>query len=63
MSWAGKDVCYRCNTTHPLNDDGERPCPKPPLEDRPADAPAVIFKGTGFYKTDSRKINTASDVM
>lgn len=58
-----KDTCMRCLTTHPLDDNGERPCPKPPFEDKPADAPAVIFKGAGFYKTDSRKINSPSDIL
>lgn len=47
MGALGKDICDRCYTTHPLNDDGERPCPKPPIEINTNFVPAVIWKTAG----------------
>lgn len=62
MSYLGADVCGRCMTTHPLNENGERVCPKPPLEEKKGDGPLIVFKGTGWYHTDSRVIKTPNDV-
>jgi acetyl esterase/lipase len=55
-----KDLCSRCMTTHPLNDDGERVCPKPPSEEK-SDGPVVIYKGGGWYHKDKRVIKTPAD--
>lgn len=67
MSAFGIDVCGRCLTTHPLNEQGERPCPKPvEVKDDESGVtyvPVVIFKGNGFYTTDNRRILRQSDVL
>jgi hypothetical protein len=34
MSWQS-EICSRCCTTHPANENGERICPKPPKVERP----------------------------
>lgn len=47
MSAYGKDVCERCLTTHPLNEQNERVCPKPPIEINFDFVPAVIWKCGG----------------
>lgn len=52
MGALGKEICDRCYTTHPLNEQGERPCPKPPIQrdDDDAWAPAIIWKCGGATK-------------
>lgn len=52
MSALGPDVCTRCMTTHPLNEQGERPCPKPPVERSESDGwiPAIIWRCSGATK-------------
>ena len=68
MSFASWDVCGRCMTTHPLDENYQRPCPKAPALEEPEDEKKfhdvpIIFKGNGFYKTDSRVIKSQSDVL
>lgn len=59
-----KDACMRCLTTHALNEDGERPCPKPPIVETEDDGVrTVIYKTNGFYTTDSRTITCANDIL
>ena len=53
---------YRCAKGHryeaqePFGSPSEQPCPKcGAVAKRQISVPALAFKGTGFYKTDSRK--------
>jgi hypothetical protein len=46
MAWQD-DICDRCNTTHPLNEEGIRPCPKPPVQLREYEDSSNPYAGVG----------------
>lgn len=58
---------YRCSKGHryekqePFGSPSEHPCEKcGVVAKRQLSVPALAFKGTGFYKTDSRKSGSSS---